>query len=180
MFKRNKMRVVPVEEYTDYSEREKKFEEIKYATRKDVLVMGAVPVVGAAGLFAYNKASSATTATMPFTVEQLSTVSYQINPVPDTPPVLQPEVVTDGVVQTGYIADKSLEMLANILDPLLDIMVAISFPIASVIMVGACFLFMLGNSERAWTMIMNAGLGYCLIQLSPLFLDILRTVGSAV
>jgi len=73
-----------------------------------------------------------------------------------------------------------LEMLANILDPLIDIMVAISFPIASVIMVGGCFFFMLGNSEKAWSMIMNASLGYVLISLSPLFLDILRTLGNTV
>lgn len=82
--------------------------------------------------------------------------------------------------QTGFIADKSLEVLANALDPLVQILVAISFPIASVIMVGACFFFMFGNSEKAWNMIMNAGLGYVLIQLSPLFLDILREVGEAV
>jgi len=63
---------------------------------------------------------------------------------------------------------------------MVQIMVAISFPIASVIMIGACFFFMFGNSERAWNMIMNAGLGYVLIQLSPLFLDILREVGEAV
>lgn len=39
---------------------------------------------------------------------------------------------------------------------------------------------MLGNSEKAWSTIMNAGLGYVLIQMSPLFLDILKTIGEAV
>ena len=176
MFKKNKMRVVPVHEYTDFSEREKKFEETKYATRKDVAIMGAIPTVGAVGLFGYSKASAS---------EQLTTVSYQVvKPVPDVPPTTlpqpQPDAMLEGAVQTGYIADKSLEMLANILDPLIDIMVAISFPIASVIMVGGCFFFMLGNSEKAWSMIMNASLGYVLISLSPLFLDILRTLGNTV
>ena len=168
MFKKNKVRVVPVEEYTDFSERE-----TKYATRKDVAIMSAIPTVGAFGLFGYSKASAS---------EQLTTVSYQVvKPVPDSPPVLpQPDVMVGDVVQTGYIADKSLEMLATILDPLIDIMVAISFPIASVIMVGGCFFFMLGNSEKAWSMIMNASLGYCLISLSPLFLDILRMLGDTV
>ena len=71
-------------------------------------------------------------------------------------------------------------MLANVLDPLVQIMVALSFPIASVIMIGGCFFFMIGNSEKAWQTIMNAGLGYVLIQLSPLFLQILREVGEAV
>jgi len=39
---------------------------------------------------------------------------------------------------------------------------------------------MFGNSEKAWGIIMNAGLGYVLIQLSPLFMDKLRTVGKVV
>lgn len=81
---------------------------------------------------------------------------------------------------TGLIADKSLDILAHALDPLIQILVAISFPIASVIMVGACFFFMFGNSEKAWDMIMKAGLGYVLIQLSPLFFDILREVGKTI
>ena len=171
MFKKNKVRVVPVEEYTDFNERE-----TKYATRKDVAIMSAIPTVGAFGLFGYSKASAS---------QQLTTVSYQVvKPVPDVPPTTlpqpQPDAMLEGAVQTGYIADKSLEMLATILDPLIDIMVAISFPIASVIMVGGCFFFMLGNSEKAWSMIMNASLGYCLISLSPLFLDILRMLGDTV
>ncbi|MDM5350251.1 hypothetical protein QUF65_05075 [Lysinibacillus sphaericus] len=81
---------------------------------------------------------------------------------------------------TGIIADKSLEILATALDSVIQILVAISFPIASVVMVGACFFFMLGNSEKAWSIIMNAGSGYILIQMSLLFLEILRTIGKAV
>jgi len=71
-------------------------------------------------------------------------------------------------------------MLTTILDPLIQVMIAISFPVASVIMIGACFFFMFNNSEKAWSMIMKAGLGYVLIQMSPLFLEILRTIGRAV
>ncbi|MDF2068018.1 hypothetical protein [Bacillus sp. Cr_A10] len=71
-------------------------------------------------------------------------------------------------------------MLANILDQLISIMVAISFPIASVIMLGGAFFFILGYTEKAWQTIFNAGYGYAIIQMSPLFLEILRKVGEAV
>jgi len=47
-------------------------------------------------------------------------------------------------------------------------------------MVGGCSFFILEDSEHAWNTIMNAGLGYVLIQLSPLFLGILREVGEAI
>lgn len=79
-----------------------------------------------------------------------------------------------------YIGEKSMQVIAHALDPLVELMVALSFPIASVIMVGACFFFMFNNADKAWDMIMKAGLGYVLIQLSPLFLKILQEVGTAV
>lgn len=81
---------------------------------------------------------------------------------------------------SGYIGEKSLNIIAHALDPLVELMVALSFPIASVIMVGSCFFFMFGNNEKAWSGIMKAGLGYVLIQLSPLFLKIMKEVGTAI
>jgi len=80
----------------------------------------------------------------------------------------------------SVIGEQSLHIIAHALDPLIQLMVALSFPIASVIMVGSCFFFMFGDNEKAWSGIMKAGLGYVLIQLSPLFLKIMKEVGSAV
>ncbi|TWE06381.1 hypothetical protein FB550_102403 [Neobacillus bataviensis] len=79
-----------------------------------------------------------------------------------------------------WMSSQTLSTLAHVLDPLVDIMVALSFPIASVIIVGSCFFFMFGKSEKAWDGIMKAGLGYVLIQVSPLILDVLKQVGNAV
>lgn len=89
-----------------------------------------------------------------------------------------PEVVTAGASE--WMGEQTLSALAHALDPVIDILVALSFPVASVIIVGACFFFMLGNSEKAWTTIQNAGLGYVLIQVSPLILNVLKSVGNAV
>lgn len=182
-FKKNKVRVVATQDYTDYTER---FEEMKkirseppFATRKDVLIMGAVPVIGAAGLIGYNKSTIEPSPVL----EVVAPAAYQpIQTLLDVSSLSETytTMAVNAPIQTGVIADKSLEMLATILDPVINILIAISFPIASVIMIGACFFFMIGNPEKAWSMIMNAGLGYVLIQISPLFLDILRTVGEAI
>lgn len=182
LFKRNKMQVVPVEEYGDFTERFEEMEKIrqegKFATRKDVLIMGAIPAVAAAGLVAYNRM----TAVAPSILEVAPVIQQPIAHIPHITslPETYSAITVNAPIQTGIVADKSLEMLATILDPVVDILVAISFPIASVIMIGACFFFMIGNTEKAWSMIMNAGLGYTLIQLSPMFLDILRTVGETI
>lgn len=182
-FKKDKVRVVAAQDYTDYSERFEDMKKIRsesqFATRKDVLIMGAAPVIGTAGLIAYNKSSIEPSPVL----EVVAPIAYQpIQAVPDIAslPETYTTMAVNSPIQTGVIADKSLEMLATILDPVIDILIAISFPIASVIMIGACFFFMIGNPEKAWSMIMNAGLGYVLIQISPLFLGILRTVGEAI
>lgn len=173
MFKRKSaIEVVPEEEYTDYSGR-----------MKDVALVGAT--VGATALATY-----VWTMPEPISKEPIQAVSEPVNVLADMPPSLVPDnlppltsdlmPVTGDVIQTGVIGDASLNMLANVLDPLVQILVAISFPIASVIMVGACFFFMIGNTEKAWSNIFNSALGYVLIQMSPLFLNILREVGKAV
>lgn len=174
--KRIKTEVVPTSEYTDFSERFPGDE--KYATLKHVAIAGAVPTVTAigTGMFMFNNFKDSYTSTLlpvssPVQQPTLEPVVAQIPSVVPVNAVGQP---------VGVIADKSLEMLATILDPVVQVLVAISFPIASVIMITGCFFFMLGNSEKAWSTIMNAGMGYCLIQMSPLFLEILKTIGEAV
>jgi hypothetical protein len=92
--------------------------------------------------------------------------------------VATPIAVTVGAKE--WMGEQTLSALAHVLDPVVDVLVALSFPVASVIIVGACFFFMLGNSEKAWTTIQNASLGYVLIQVSPLILNVLKQVGNAV
>ncbi|QVY60907.1 hypothetical protein [Cytobacillus gottheilii] len=89
-----------------------------------------------------------------------------------------PEAVP--VAATQFIGEKTLEVIAHALDPLIDLMVALSFPVCSIIIVGSCFFFMLGKSERGWSGIQNAGLGYVLIQIMPMLLGVLKEIGSAI
>ncbi|KQL20458.1 hypothetical protein [Cytobacillus solani] len=84
------------------------------------------------------------------------------------------------VTAKEWMGEQTLSALAHVLDPVVDILVALSFPVASVVIVGACFFFIFGNAEKAWSMIQNAGLGYVLIQVSPLILNVLKQVGNAV
>lgn len=153
--------------------------EEKGYSKKRAVITALSPAVLLTPLLFKNTPETYTTTTIPVTAPIANT---PLIPVPspfttESVALLQTPVVAQ---PTGIIADTSLDMLANILDPLVQIMVAISFPIASVIMVGSCFFFMFGNSEKAWSGIMKAGLGYVIIQMSPLFLSILRQVGEAV
>ncbi|WP_144511632.1 hypothetical protein [Bacillus sp. FJAT-22090] len=172
--KKNKIEVVPESAYTDFSYRDP---DDAYATKKTVLAAPIVPTAVSVGLLVHRLSQAKTTTSIPVSAPIIEPVSI----LTQTPTVIPVNMTTTPeMIPTGFVADKSLEMLANVLDPLIQIMVAISFPIASVIMIGGAFFFMLGNSEKAWQTIFNAGLGYVIIQMSPLFLDILRKVGEAV
>ncbi|WP_103108437.1 hypothetical protein [Brevibacillus reuszeri] len=81
---------------------------------------------------------------------------------------------------TQVVAGTTLQVLAHALDPLTQILVAISLPVASIVMIGGCFFFIFGQSEKAWSSITNAGLGYLLIQLSPLFIKVLEQIGKSI
>lgn len=81
---------------------------------------------------------------------------------------------------TNLVAGTTLQILAHALDPVTQILVAISLPIASIVIIGGCFFFMFGQPDRAWSTIQNAGLGYILIQLSPLFIKVLEQVGKSI
>ncbi|MFF2752792.1 hypothetical protein ACFVR1_03405 [Psychrobacillus sp. NPDC058041] len=177
--KRNKILAVPVSEYTDFSHR---VEGDAYATKKTVAIAAIIPTVASAGLLIH-RFSKATETYSSTNIPVFAPVEPTLSVLAQSPTILPTSytvMISPIPENTGLIADASLNMLATVLDPLIQIMVAISFPIASVIMVGACFMFMFNNSEKAWDMIMKAGLGYVLIQLSPLFLQILHEVGKAV
>lgn len=171
MFRKKKqIEVVPESEYTDFSERGK---------LNGVVVTGAAAVTASLATYAFTRTPKVIP---PQIVEGVPEIIPTLEPVNvwSMPPTIPVSAPTPDVIQTGFVADTSLDVLTTILDPLIQIMVAISFPIASVIMIGACFFFMFGNSEKGWSTIMNAGLGYVLINLSPLFLQILKQVGSSV
>lgn len=90
-----------------------------------------------------------------------------------------PEAVPVGATQ--YIGEKTLEVIAHALDPLVDLMVDLSFPVCSVIIVGSLVSsLMQGKSERGWTGIQNAGLGYVLMQIMPMLLAVLKKIGTAI
>lgn len=186
MFKKRKIEVVPESQYTDFSDR---IDESKYATKKTVIAASipiavVVPIVTNKML---NHTETYTTTTIPVAatapiepILQIPVTEPVLHTLTHTPLTIPVNMSSTEFIQTGVLADASLNAIANVMQPLINILVAVSFPVASVIMVGACFFFMFGNSEKAWSMIMNAGLGYVLIQMSPLFLNMLRTVGGAV
>lgn len=174
--RKHKIEVVPESQYTDFSERLE--EKSDKATKETIIAATLVPVTTILAFKVLREPSTETAQLIPVSspiVEPIITPISQLTQTPSLSSIpSNPELVP-----VGYVADKTLDTLANILDPLVDLIVALAFPIASVMVVCACILLMF-NSEKAMGMLMRTGIGYCLISLSPMLLDILRTLGDSV
>lgn len=83
------------------------------------------------------------------------------------------------VPASGAINGAVKQQIIHAFDPLVDLMMSISLPIAAVIITGAALMVLMGFKERGYPMMFSASIGYCLVQLTPMFIKILAGVGGA-
>ena len=87
----------------------------------------------------------------------------------------QPEAIPAGAI-SGAITSQVIHAF----DPLVDLMVSLSLPIASVILTGAALMVMINQKERGYAMMMQASIGYVIVQMVPLFIKLLAGIGAAI
>jgi hypothetical protein len=84
--------------------------------------------------------------------------------------VLAAEAVpVTAAVTTGAMYDKMLHAF----DPLITLVQALAYPVAMVVVLGGALFIMIGNKEKGFSMMQGAGLGYVLVQMTPMVLNIL-------
>jgi hypothetical protein len=79
-----------------------------------------------------------------------------------------------GAVQ-GVVAERVVAAF----EPLVELVKALSYPIGLVMMMGGGLTVMIGNSDRGFGMIQKAGLGYVLIQMLPILMDLLVEIAKS-
>lgn len=84
------------------------------------------------------------------------------------------------VIAVNAIGDTVKQQVITAFDPLVDLMMAISLPVASVIITGAALMILIGMKEKGYSLIMSSSIGYVLVQMTPLFIKLLAGVGSAI
>lgn len=63
--------------------------------------------------------------------------------------------------------------MVHAFDPLVSLIQALAYPVAMVVVLGGALFIMIGNKEKGFSMMQGAGLGYVLVQMTPLVLNIL-------
>lgn len=83
------------------------------------------------------------------------------------------------VEASGAVGGAVKSQIIHAFDPLVDLMISLSLPLASVILTGAALMILINQKERGYAMMMQASIGYVAVQLIPLFVKILAGIGGA-
>lgn len=73
-----------------------------------------------------------------------------------------------------YAAEQSIQsQMMTAFDPLIDLIQGLAYPVAMVCVLGGALFVMIGNSEKGFSMMQKAGLGYVIVMISPMILNVL-------
>jgi hypothetical protein len=81
---------------------------------------------------------------------------------------------------TSKVADAMMDKVVHAFDPLIVLAQALAYPVAMVMLIGGALYIMIGSKEAGFKMIQRAGIGYILVQVMPLVMDLLVEVGKAI
>ncbi|EZH67869.1 hypothetical protein DH09_08060 [Bacillaceae bacterium JMAK1] len=80
----------------------------------------------------------------------------------------------------GALGDGVKSRIVHSFDPLIDLLQNLSLPLAGVMVTVGGIFVMLGMKERGYSLLMQASIGYILLQLTPLFMDLLVSIGESI
>jgi hypothetical protein len=65
------------------------------------------------------------------------------------------------------------DRMVTAFDPLIILVQALAYPIATVVVLAGGLMVMIGMKEKGYSLMMGAGLGYVLVNMTPMVLNIL-------
>ena len=83
------------------------------------------------------------------------------------------------LASAGAVNGAITERVVAAFNPMIELAQALSYPIGMVMMLGGGLFMMIGNSDKGLSMIQKAGMGYILVQMLPMFMDLLVEIAKA-
>lgn len=84
----------------------------------------------------------------------------------------------DAVTVAGNV--EMYDKMINAFDPLITLIQSLAYPIAMIVILGGSIMVMINQKEKGYSMMMGAGLGYVLVNMTPMVLNILVDAMKAV
>ncbi|MCK1985191.1 MULTISPECIES: hypothetical protein [Peribacillus] len=78
-----------------------------------------------------------------------------------------------GAVTATQASNAMYDKMLHAFDPLIVLIQALAYPVALTVVLGGAIMIMIGDKPKGVSMMSGAGLGYVLVQMTPLVLGIL-------
>jgi hypothetical protein len=82
------------------------------------------------------------------------------------------------VAASDVIGREIIAAMAHLFDPIIDIIIGISFPVASAMILWKIFMSFFRDSGDTWEGVGKVALTYCIIQMFPVLIKILKSLGT--
>jgi hypothetical protein len=92
------------------------------------------------------------------------------------PPTLSlvPLAVAPFIPGTVFAADETIKAkMMDAFTPIIDLVQGMAYPVAMVVVLGGAIFVMIGNSDKGFSMMQKAALGYLIVMIAPMILDVL-------
>jgi len=80
----------------------------------------------------------------------------------------------------NFVDDQLYSRVTNAFEPVAYLIKAISYPIASIVAMGGGLFCIIGNKEKGFSLIQQAGLGYIIVQMIPLLMKLLVEIAKSI
>ncbi len=78
-----------------------------------------------------------------------------------------------------YAEDIQTKMI-DAFDPIISLVQGLAYPVAMLVVLGGGLFVMIGNTDKGYSLISRAGMGYVLVMMLPMLLDVLVDAMKAV
>ncbi|MCM3160971.1 hypothetical protein [Metabacillus litoralis] len=116
-------------------------------------------------LVAYDKAKPAGVAF------GLSTLPLFFAPITNTTTASAQEINNTAITVAAQV--DMYDKMVTAFDPLIILVQSLAYPIATVVVLGGAIMVMIGQKDKGYSLMMSAGLGYVLVNMTPMILNIL-------
>ncbi|CAG9612421.1 hypothetical protein BACCIP111899_01597 [Bacillus rhizoplanae] len=89
------------------------------------------------------------------------------------------DVTPDSGLQ-NYVDGQLYSRVTHAFEPVAYLIKAIAYPIASIVAMGGGLFCIIGNKEKGFSLIQQAGIGYIIVQMIPLLMKLLVEIAKSI
>jgi hypothetical protein len=123
-----------------------------------------------------NLTALTTGALLPLAIVPKVLAAEPISPCVQAVTTVAPQAITVGASEA--IGREIIAAMAHLFDPIIDIIIGISFPVASAMILWKIFMSFFRDSGDTWEGVGKVALTYCIIQMFPVLIKILKSLGT--